>query len=248
MDPLLAPRIYNTEVEPMNRTLTRLTLAAMCGIALLSTHAQANIISVMGQGNILIPDNSPNTGATPNFFNDTGDNRLIHGWNEQQNVILDRDIVVDIVASGVYNQPFTSANATISQGTAVSSHLIYFDPLFGADRVAQFTFSSQILGIIVLSDLTSDDRFLKTDFLGNPLTVYPASHFDFRGIEFGPESITLSPDMQTVRLDLSASNPGDQVRIITRGIPEPGTGALAAASSAIAASSLRRRSKKDHQS
>ncbi|MDA1178693.1 MAG: hypothetical protein O2931_07845 [Planctomycetota bacterium] len=225
-----------------------MTLAAVCGMAFISTQAQAALVSVMGAGNILVPNNTPNTGATANFFNDTGTNRLIHGWNERQNVILDRDIVVDIVSPGVYNQPFTSANATITQGTVVSSHLLYFDPESAADRVAQFTFSSQILGIIVTSDLPSDDRLFKTDFLGNPLTLYPGSHFGLGGIEFGPESSTLNPDMQTIRLDLTAANPGDQVRVITRGIPEPATGALAAVSSAIAASTFRRRRKKDHQS
>lgn len=229
----------------MNKTGTRLTLATLFGIALFATQAHATIVSVMGNGNILIPNITPNTGATANFFNDTGVNRMIHAWNEKQNATLGRDIMVDIVAPGVYSSPFISANATIARNTVVNSHLIFFDPLYTASGVAQFTFGETILGIIVMSDLPNDDRFLKSDFLGDPLTAYPGSHFNLRGIEFGPESLTLSPDLKTIRLDLSAADPGDQIRVITQGesahdAPEPSTGILGSACVALAIARFRR--------
>jgi len=127
----------------MNRTLSRIALAACWGLSVLTAPSLGAIVGVVGQGNILIPNNTPNTDATANFFDDTGVNQLVHGWDELQGVRLDRDIVVDITAPGVYTGPFTSANATIPQGTLANSHLLYFDPLDRAERIAQFTFDQR---------------------------------------------------------------------------------------------------------
>src|SRR5262245_37296547 len=100
------------------KSIRTLIALGVIGLGLsVSSPAQAAIIGVAGQGNILIPNNTPNTGATANFFNDTGDKILIHGWDEKQNVVLDRNIVVDITAAGTYDNPFTSANAVIAAGT-----------------------------------------------------------------------------------------------------------------------------------
>lgn len=227
----------------MKKTLRQLVLSAMFGAALLSTQSHATIVSVMCEGNILIPNNSSNTGATANFFDDVGAAQLVHAWTEQENTLLDRNIVVDIVTPAVYGSSFTSANFTIPQGTWVNSHLLHFDPLNSIGRVAQFTFGERILGIIVSSDLPNDDRLLKTDFLGHPLTIYPSTHFGGRGIDFALESLTLSPNMQTVRLDLTSATPGTQVRVITQGVitretPEPSTGVLGSVCAVFAVSRL----------
>ncbi len=211
----------------LRRVLMQSLLAIVGCLALNAGTGYGAIIGVTGQGNILIPDNTPNTGATANFFNDTGVNRRIHGWNELQNVRLQQDITVDIVNPGFYGGPFTSANATIAAGTMVSSHLLYFDPLRSTQRQAEFTFDSDIIGIIVLSDIPGNDRFLNSDFLGNPLTAYPGAHFNLRGVEFGPETMTLSADRRTLHVCLVASDPGDQVRVITRcDVPEPASALL----------------------
>jgi len=77
--------------------------------------------------------------------------------------------------------------------------------------------------------------------LGNPLTVCPDARFDLRGLEFGPVAVTLNPDLQTVRVDLSASNPGDQIRVITMAVPEPATGLAGAVGATIVSAALRRR-------
>jgi hypothetical protein len=38
------------------------------------------------------------------FFNYTGANILVHGWDEQQPVVLMSDILVDLVEPGTYRQ------------------------------------------------------------------------------------------------------------------------------------------------
>ncbi len=180
------------------------------------------VVAVSGQGDILDPLLTP-TGALSNFFDDTGDNVKIHAWNERQYATLTDDIRVDITTPGTYRKVFVSENAWLTKGTVVSSHLIILDPLHYASAEATFTFAQKIIGIIVESDLPQSkggDRFLQTDYLGNPLTIYPTSHFWFRGVEFGPERIELSNDLKTLSIKLVASNPGDQMRVLTA-VPTP---------------------------
>ncbi|HMS54664.1 MAG TPA: PEP-CTERM sorting domain-containing protein [Fimbriimonadaceae bacterium] len=168
--------------------------------------------------------NLANVGYKANFFNDSA--TVIRGWDEVQNVALSQTIEVDINAMGVYQNPFTSANAEISRGTMVSSHTLYFDPNQSRRGVATFTFDAAIIGIITSEgNAASNDRFMKSDFLipgAVPAANLATTHYNARGIEFGPEVITWStPNVLTV--DLSASSPGDQIRVITQAVPEPGT-------------------------
>jgi hypothetical protein len=187
-----------------------------------------SVIGVSGDGVIMTPNNTPNTGATANFFQDTGSNVLVRAWNEQQNVTLGQAISVDLVSPGTYNSGnYTVQSFSILAGTTVSSHLLYFDPAQSATKRARFEFDSDILGLIVESGgNASQDKFLKSDFLGNPLTTYPGAHYGNRGIEFGPETITLEVGLRFIDVSLTASNPGDQIRVITAGVPEPATFAL----------------------
>ncbi len=171
------------------------------------------------------------TGATANFFNDVGSaNIRIRAWDEKQNHTLTQDLAVDIVAAGTY----TSSNYTVNSfsllaGTVVSSHLLFFDPQATHTRTARFEFDADILGLIVESGVNNaTDKFLRSDYLGNVNTVYPASHYAARGIEFGPETITLEVGLRHLAVTLEASSPGDQIRVITAAseVPEPGTMAL----------------------
>jgi hypothetical protein len=54
--------------------------AAAVALGLLATvPVRADIVSVSGNGDIINPASG---GALPNFFNDTGPNPKIHGWDE----------------------------------------------------------------------------------------------------------------------------------------------------------------------
>src|SRR5688572_21965220 len=76
-------------------------ILTVLGILLTSpTSVSAGFLSVSGGGNILDPATTP-TGATRDFFNDRGADRLVHAWNEQQDLTLDRDLFVDLVHPAV---------------------------------------------------------------------------------------------------------------------------------------------------
>lgn len=209
--------------------MSKHTLLTLLGAAMLPVTLSAALVSVTGSGVIMDPA-TQSTGATANFFNNTGNGLLVRAWDEKQNYTLTQNLLVDIVTPGTY----TSSNYTINSfsllaGTVVSSHLINFDPLNLATRSARFEFDGDIIGLIVESgNSNANDKFLLSDYLGNPNTVYPASHYTARGIEFGPESITLEVGLRHLAVELQASNPNDQIRVITAAseVPEPGTMAL----------------------
>jgi hypothetical protein len=201
------------------------TVLALGFFLAISKSASAGFVSVTGAGNILDPSTTP-TGATRDFFNDTGANRLVHGWNERQDVTLDRDVFVDLIHPGVYdhNSDLGYFNQyRIAAGTVVSSHLLYFDPRdqYRVENVS-FVFDEPIVGIIVASDRfyvanrNFTDYFLDSDFLGNPLTVYPTTHYDDRGLELNQfDEFTFSVSGDRLYLNWGASTPGDQIRVIT---------------------------------
>jgi hypothetical protein len=211
-------------------------LAAMLAVFTLSLTSPATVsagfLSVSGGGNVLNPAQTA-TGATKDFFDDTGANKLIHGWNEQQDVTLDRDIHVDIVHPGVFdhnNDLGYFRQHKIAKGTVVSSHLLYYDPM-NVHRVENvvFVFDAPIVGIIVDSDRFFDaahnftDYFLETDFLGNPDSLYPTTHYNDRGLELNQfDEFTFSVSGNRLCLNWGASTPGDQIRVITAQSPGPG--------------------------
>ncbi len=220
---------------------SRGTLAtlACAGALLCAGTASAAFIGVSGGGDILIPDATPNTGATANFFNNTP----AHGWDELQNFQLTSALLVDAVAPGVYDMVSDLSNIFIPAGTFVSSHLIFWDPLAGTRTIATYTLNSKILGVIARNGTNAgNDRLLASDYLGNPLTVYPTGFFQNRGLEFGADVFTIGPG-NTVTIDFGASSPGDQIRIITQGTPEPATLALFGIGSLGLAGAARRRRK-----
>jgi hypothetical protein len=205
----------------------------------LAPPASAGFVAVVGQGNILDANVPGSTGATPNFFQDQGANRVVHGWNERQGVVLSQNLFVDIVSPGFYDQIGdlgTFNQFSIAAGTRVNSHLLYYDPRnnFTVSGVT-FTFTGQILGIIVESDRFWNnahgftDYFVNSDFLGHPNTGYPAGHFVNRGLEFNTDDLTFLVSGNQLTLNYTAGNPGDQIRVITAVVPAP-MGALLVAS------------------
>lgn len=193
-------------------------------VILIAPHrVSAGFVSVGGMVNILDPSATP-TGTGANYFDDTGANKVVHGWNEKQNVTLTRDIFVDLTGGGTYNANSDLGGFNqlkIGKGTVVSSHLLCYDPL-SRNQVTNVTctFDAPILGVIVSSDRFHNsahgytDYFRSTDFLGNPATTYPARHFDNRGLEWNDGDVVFVSG-NTIIFNLWASGPGDQIRVIT---------------------------------
>ncbi len=243
--------------RPLARTLAVLSLLLVLAA---SATARAGLVSVTGNGKILDPA-SQVTAATANFIfpSDPVNDPPINAWDEKQGVVLTQNVYVDINAKNSshtidsmsqLSSTFQDPDYVIKAGTVVDSSLLYYSPQ-GDQKVKDvtFTFSSQILGVIVdsdrfftKSDPVNSDYFRATDFLGNPDTVYPTSHFNNRGLELGsPDSILVNIVGNTVELTiLGASNPGDQVRVITAA-PEPTTLVMALTGLVSAAIAARRR-------
>jgi hypothetical protein len=184
----------------------------------------AAIVSATGAGVQI----SPSAGsANANAYNDaecgpssSGADCPIRGWDERQEYMLVTPLTTDAYGS--------IPSALIASGTVINSHLIFFDPLNPANRIGSFTFDGAILGVMV-----GDSTLLASDFLGSPSASYPAGVFARRGPESTTDALTAGASGNRLTLRLYASNPGDQVRVITlfeggtpAEIPEPGAGAL----------------------
>lgn len=142
-------------------------------------------------------------------------NTNILAFDERQCVTLEKTLGVN----GVPDQPipFPLVNFPIAAGTQVSCHFLHFDPSTTASAGGSATFDADILGVIVGdADLDATDSIC-----GLPTTAYPTGTSS-RGAEQPADGVLIGTD--TVSIDWTASNPGDQMRVITRceqaGIPE----------------------------
>jgi hypothetical protein len=142
----------------------------------------------------------------------------IRGWDELQNHVLAASLTTDAYSA--------VPSVVLAAGTVINSHMLFFDPKYSTSRTGTFTFDGDILGII-----EGDQTLFDTDFLGSPSATYPAAVFNLRGLETNTDSILVSGN--TITLRYTASNPGDQLRVLTRAdggtgneVPEPGTYAL----------------------
>ncbi|MBS0189861.1 MAG: PEP-CTERM sorting domain-containing protein [Phycisphaerales bacterium] len=145
-------------------------------------------------------------------------------WNEIQNFALDRSVAIDAFAPGTYNQLGDLISASLTAGTVVNSHYIHFDvaPQTSASIQGRVRFDGQILGVIVLNEAGArhlDD----SDFLGAP-TLFTQGNNN-RGLEFGSDAFRLTISGDTIEFDLSITQPGDFIRVLT--VPGPGSLALA---------------------
>jgi hypothetical protein len=193
----------------------RLTSVLLFGIGAASAHA--GLAGVTGLGDIL-PDASANYAA--NAFNDTS--IVVHGWNERQNYTLTNALRVDANTVGTWSLS-NDAELTIAAGTAIDSHAFYFDPLNPQTvgdtptKQVKFTFDQKIIGVIYTSISSTNSKLYQSDYLRSNGAA-PA-FFGSRGLETG-ESLTVV-DNYSVTFNIAASNPGDQVRIVTEAVPEP---------------------------
>ena len=218
----------------MKRVLTALAGTAFLGIA--SLPAQAAILSVTPGGSII---------AAPDAALDSSisDPALMLGFNEQQGVVLSRDIEVDIPELGPADWVYDpSWSAIIPEGKKVDSHMILLNVPDGSPGLEladiEWTFDGMILG--VMSDRNGVREALSTDILGAPDTLYPTdggpdvgalpgSGATFEGFPLrGQERHVPGNDFyeimgDTLSVDMAVIQPGDWIRVVTMDVPEPGS-------------------------
>lgn len=162
------------------------------------------------------------TGLSVGDNNQQSDN--LFAFNEKQNFKLTSDLETDI-------------GGTISSGTVVSSHYVFFDPVRGFQE-GFVDFDGPIIGI-----MTSVGTLLSSDFLGLDSVDYlsPA----LRGLESGDAVSINGGDDSRLLVDWFASTPGDYIRVLTEGdlgvVPIPASGALLLGGLGLAVAARRRR-------
>lgn len=144
-------------------------------------------------------------GPADSVGNDTFQSPNLCGFDEAQNVLIGPgDLSVDVIGGG--------GSGTISSGTEVTSHYVFFDPGPSLSQVGFVDFDADILAVI-----TSTGTLLASDYLGNSGVNYlnPSQ----RGLETG-DSATIDAT-NPFRLDVSwtASSPGDYMRVLTGNLP-----------------------------
>ena len=217
----------------MNNWIRRSLVAALlaCGIAA-AGGANAAISSVSGQIVQIAPP--------PSVTFDGGNGALesndhMFTFDERQNVTLATDLPTDISQPGTYG-PDCSCNpltpGMIPAGTTVSSTFVHADPVGTPDKpnVLQATIvtDSDILGIEVCGNASPhcgvNGLDISDPVLGAPGTLYPTDVFG-RSMNFSTQKDFLiwQIDNRTVMIQTATRDHADQVRIITKGTPPPGT-------------------------
>lgn len=159
--------------------------------------------------------------APASILDDAVTNIAQQAFDEKQGVTLAGNLSVD--------------GGTISAGTVVNSHMIFLNQegdgsIQLADLGVVWGFDGIILG--VMSDEDGLFEGASTAELGVlSTTVYPVinndTDFRFRGMEFD-DGYTIAGDLLSISVDMSVTQPGDWIRVITAGVsvPEPASVAL----------------------
>ena len=204
------------------RLLKILTLSAL---SLASGAARADVLNFDASKVhlVVLPKNQR---YGPNAYNKP----IVQVWNERQGVVLPVRVPVDISRNGVYAGVNELGFDAIPAGTKVDSHYLYFDPASLGTGEVTITFTGRILGVIMESDRTDGDRLLLSDgFIlpDVPPRNLPRGHFKRRGLELPPapnitlphrghDAVGVSGNSITIRV--GASNPGDQIRVLTQSV------------------------------
>ncbi len=218
--------------------MRRFVLIPALGLLLAATPAAAAVIGTTGAISEIAAPASTLEGALDS-------NTQIFLFAEQASVTLASALSVDVNAPGTYSNgnPPVAGSGQIAAGTLVDSYFVHFNPASGNQTLTgSVTFDTDILGVLVLTAaLSGSDAGL-----GGPGTVYiPAGSDPNRGLDFGPDAMTLSANLRTLSFSLSDnSNRVDQVRIVVAGagpiIPEPDTALLFGAGLLVLAAARRR--------
>lgn len=145
---------------------------------------------------LTLPFDPPN-GALNTVGNNTFQTPNLYGFDEDQNILLAADLSID-------------GGGSISSGTVVASHYIFFDPGPTQSITGTITFDSEILGIA-----SSTGLMAASDFLANSGVTY--LNPTLRGLESG-DTYSLV-DAFTLAISWTASTPGDYIRVLTATSP-----------------------------
>jgi PEP-CTERM motif len=189
-------------------------IAATIGLVTLAaaTPASADIVSVSGSLDII--------GAPANL-----NNTLPPQSNTRSMIFFERDTVLTsnlaVDASGSGSFPPLNGG-TVPTGTPLETYMIFSNPVSGTHTYdGSVTFAENILGVVVL-----DASLDRTDaILGSPTTLYQLGNS--RGLELSQDSFTIDPSLHTVTFHFETSTFTDQIRVLLRTVPEPGSFALA---------------------
>jgi len=156
-------------------------------------------------------------------------NTNVSFFKEQHGVTLGAPLPVDITPPLGYPQITDGSNPVIpglnvAAGTKVDSYFIYSDPvgqpLQQVHYTATFTFSSPILGIVILANtLDATDGVV-----GNPGTIYNTS--SIRGLELNQHDSVNFVSPTTLTVNLATDIDIDSVRVITAASLSPFDGSL----------------------
>ncbi len=142
------------------------------------------------------PPNGPVNTVGKNDFN-THD---LYGFNEDQNILLTSDLLVNV-------------GATISAGTMVASHYIFWDPPGDSSSTLKKVTGNVVFDSAILGIATSKALLSASDFLANTGVTYLDPNL--RGLE-STDHVSINGS-NTLQIDLhfEANTPGDYIRVFT---------------------------------
>ena len=181
---------------------------------------------------LVVPFAAPTPANT--VGNDTFQNANLYGFDEDQNVAVSGTALnVDYLAA-------TGAAGSLPVGTVVASHYVFFDPRNVTTQKGYVDFDSPILAIV-----SETGPLAASDYLANTGVTYLSP--SERGLEAGDFATVDSVLGYRLRVNWTASTPGDYVRVLTAyspaAVPEPETWAtMLAGVGALATAARRRRS------
>jgi PEP-CTERM motif len=188
-------------------------------LLLFGTSARAGYLSETGMIQVVSAPPSLTTGS---FQSDSD----IRTFVEQQQFVLTSSVSVDDTATGTFTSNASLVGGTIAAGTSLGSYFFHSDPVSASQVYSgSVTFTTAILGVIVLSDSLS-----ATDSqLGHQGTTYPTGDSG-RGLELSTtqDFFTLSSDRKTLTFQFNTHDNVDEVRVLTAptAVPEPSSLAL----------------------
>lgn len=189
--------------------ISRLLVAVAASVCALN--AQATIVGggvTAGSGS-WVELTVPFTESTPD--NTVGENNFqtvdLYGFNEDQNVST-------VSAHTIRNNTtqFGTSTTIVASGTTVASHYIFFDPGPSTTIEGYVDFDAEILGIMI-----DTNTLAATDYLANTGVTY--LNPGLRGLENADQAWIDISDSSRLRIDFTASNPGDYIRVLTKRSP-----------------------------
>jgi hypothetical protein len=141
-------------------------------------------------------------------------------FRERLDYALIGPVPADLAAVGLYDQPtdLPSPRPIILSGTHVNSYILHSDPpgsnpLLREHRAATIGFTSDVLGVQVLSATLSESQALQ---LRSPGTTYSVSASGLELAASGNGDYARVVNRRTVAVSFKTSSAVDEIRVITR--------------------------------